>query len=168
MYVQPGSTCLHRHPSAQTQEVLETHQLHFSNGGAARKFFIFFYLPGVSRHTFFLKQWNAMFVGGIKLPYSRDRERDKLILCLFSSPLHLGLKSQKKFIFSHHKILLIVHWLIMPLSNINLPATLFSPGYFLPHHTNLGRGAFWSELIFLYDVSDHIDLSLHLVSTSVH
>lgn len=115
---------------------------------------------------FFLKWWNGVFVGGIKLPSPRDR--DKLIPWVFSSPLHLGLKSWKKFVISHHKILLIVHWPIIPLSNINLPPILFSPGYFLHHHRNLGRGTFWNELIFLYHVSDHIDLPLLLVSASVY
>lgn len=53
MYVWPGSTCFHLHPSAQTKEAYsEVHQLHQSNERAARKFFMFFYLPGVSRHSF--------------------------------------------------------------------------------------------------------------------
>lgn len=49
------------------------------------------------------------------------------------SSVHFGLKSWEKFIISHYQMLLIAHWPVMP------PLTILSPGYFLHHHTALGR-----------------------------
>lgn len=167
MYVWPGSTCFHLHPSAQTKEAYsEVHQLHQSNERAARKFFMFFYLPGVSRHSFWSVGMRCLWEE-LKCPTREIGKGTSESHNFFFSFAFWGEIMGKAYHFPPSNV---AHFSlsIIPFSNRNILLTLFNLGCFLYQHRNPGRGVFQKELIFLYHVNDHIDFSFHLISTSVY